>query len=151
DPNVFPRGTPPSVGIGIPVDFRPGCAGVLGGGVYYVVSDPEDGCVPVTILSDRDGPLPYKYTFRSVGARRLTITATDSQGASVAKQFTLNVVNTPPTVTLQTGGAPHQGEPQTILAQITDPNEKDPGKLCANNVWSVDAPDTLSDGGGCRQ
>jgi hypothetical protein len=135
----------------VPVDFTPGCIGILGGGVYFSANDAEDGCVRVTIVSDRDGPLPYKFTFQTTGERLLTITAVDSQGASVSKHFFLEVVNSAPTLTLQAGGDAHQGEPSTILAQITDPNEVDPGRLCANTVWTVDPPDTVSSPTGCLQ
>ena len=150
DPNVYPPGSPPWVGLRVPVDFTPGCSGILGGGGYFAANDPEDGCVRVTIVSDRDGALPYKHTFTTVGRRTLTITATDSQGAAVSKKFVLNVVNNNPSITLTSATPnPHQGEPVVISAAIADANEADGARLCASNVWTVDAPDTWT-GGGCR-
>jgi hypothetical protein len=152
DPNVFPAGTPRTVDLRVPVDLTPGCPGVLGGGIYYVAYDAEDGCgVGVTVVSDVDGPLPSKFAFQTVGGRLLTVTARDSQGASVTKRFALNVVNTPPTLTLRSSGNPVQGEGYPIVAQIADRNETDLGKLCASTIWTVDAPDTLASPTGCLQ
>jgi hypothetical protein len=139
----------PSVGLRESVDFTPGCKGSLAAGIYFTANDPEDGCVGVTIVSDKEGRLPYKYTFTSVGHRILTITAIDSQGASTSKKFVLNVVNSNPTISLMVPPAAiYQGSPITITTEIRDPNESDPSRLCANMVWVIDAPDVKT-GGGC--
>jgi hypothetical protein len=151
DPNVFPPGSPPTVPVRALVDFTPGCAGSLGGGAFFTVADAEDVCPTTTLVSDRDGPLPFKHTFQTPGRRVLTVTARDSQGASVQKVFTLDVANYPPVLTLLPPGIVRQGEPLPIAARITDANEKDPYRLCANNVWSVEAPDALRGAGGCLE
>ncbi|WP_420597094.1 hypothetical protein [Deinococcus sp.] len=121
---------------------------------YFIATDAEDGCgVAVTAMSDKDGTLPTSgnYTFNSEGQRRITITVRDGQGTTVSKSFFLYIVNAPPTLTLKNVGDARQGEGYSVAAQIEDPNEADPGKLCARTVWAVDAPDTLATSTGCLQ
>ncbi len=150
DPNVFPAGTPPYVALGVPVNFENGC-GIVSG-IYFNAVDLEDGCgVGVTVVSSVDGTLPKKYTFQKEGLRTITVTARDSQGSSVVKSFSLNVINPPPVITLYNAGDAHQGEGYSIAAIITDPNELDPNRLCANTTWAVDAPDTNLKPTGCVQ
>jgi hypothetical protein len=151
DPGVFPAGSPRTVDLRVPVDLRPGCPGVLGGGLYFVASDLEDGCPSVGVFSDRDGFLSSTFTFTTTGRRQLTVTARDSQGASVNRTFSLNVINTSPMVTLVSAGVPRQGQPFAIAAQVRDPNEADPAKLCASTTWVVEAPDAASVSTGCLQ
>lgn len=150
DPNVFPAGTPPHVALGVPVNFENGC-GIISG-VYFNAVDLEDGCaVGITVVSSVDGTLPKKYTFQKEGLRSITVTVRDSQGSSATKTFSLNVINPPPVITLYNSGDAHQGEPYSIAAVITDPNELDPNRLCANTTWAVDAPDTNLKATGCVQ
>jgi hypothetical protein len=68
----------------------------------YKVSDLEDGRVTnVQVVSDRDGPITTRtYKFPSEGSRVITVTATDSQGASASAKFTVNAFNTPPVVSI---------------------------------------------------
>ena len=109
------------------VDFTPGCKGSLAAGIYFTANDPEEGCVRVTIVSDKEGPLPYKHTFTSVGHRILTITAIDSQGASSSKKFVLNVVNSKPTINLTVPPAAiYQGSPITITTEIRESQRSGP-------------------------
>ena len=150
DPNVFPKGTPRSVNLGVPVNFDNGCNIIAG--FYFNAVDLEDGCgVGVTVVSSVDGTLPKKYTFQKEGLRTITVTARDSQGSSVSKSFSLNVINPPPVITLYNDGEASQGEAYSIAAIITDPNELDPNRLCTNTTWAVDAPDSLLKTTGCLQ
>jgi Bacterial Ig domain len=68
----------------------------------YRISDFEDGRVTnVQVVSDRDGPIGTRiYKFPNEGSRVITVTATDSQGASASAKFTVNVFNTPPVVSI---------------------------------------------------
>lgn len=75
----------------------------------------------------------------------------DRPGLSVSKTFSLNAYNPAPTLTLANSGDPRQGEGYSVALTITDPNEVDPGALCARTTWSVDAPDTLATSTGCLQ
>jgi hypothetical protein len=150
DPNVFPKGTPRTVPLGVPVKFENGC-GIIAG-FYFNAVDLEDGCsLGVTVVSSVDGTLPKTYTFQKEGLRTITVTARDSQGSSVAKSFSLNVINPPPVITLYNDGEASQGEAYSVAAIITDPNELDPNRLCANTTWAVDAPDSLLKTTGCLQ
>lgn len=151
DPNVFPKGSPRTVYTRMPVDLKPGCPGTLGD-PYYLADDPEEGCgVAVTLTSDKDGALSFTPTFSTPGVRAITVTVRDRPGLSVSKTFSLNAYNPAPTLTLANSGDPRQGEGYSVALTITDPNEADPGALCAKTTWSVDAPDTLATINGCLQ
>ncbi|GAA3999056.1 hypothetical protein GCM10022631_07360 [Deinococcus rubellus] len=144
------------LGLRVPMFMGNGCVQFNGFPVvaYYRASDLEDACnLAVTVVSDKDGPLPTtgKYAFGSEGQRRITITVRDSQGTAASKSFLLYILNADPTLTLQHAGDPQQGEAYTIAAQISDPNESNSAALCANTTWAVDAPDVLSNSSGCLQ
>ncbi|WP_276959340.1 C1 family peptidase [Allomeiothermus silvanus] len=130
---------------------------------FFQITHPVAKSVNLSVTSNLDGTLysggwstdpnslfgpELKRTFTSVGSRTLTLLAKygNSQASS---SFVVKVINTPPTLNLQYGGDPHQGEAYSITALITDPNEPDINKLCGTTTWSVDAPDTLSAGTGC--
>lgn len=130
---------------------------------FFQITHPVAKSVNLSVTSNLDGTLysggwstdqsslfgpELKRTFTSVGSRTLTLLAKygNSQASS---SFVVKVINTPPTLNLQYGGDPHQGEAYPITALITDPNEPDINKLCGTTTWSVDAPDTLSAGTGC--
>jgi hypothetical protein len=136
-----------------PVDFTPGCPGMLGGGFFFAAYDAEDGCLDATIVSDVDGQLPsYHHTFTTVGVRHLTVTVRDSQGLTATERFTLNVMNSMPAITVlapSDSAEIYQNEEVIFSAQITDPNEADAMRLCANMVWTFDQPDARSVKG-CR-
>jgi len=130
---------------------------------FFSVTHPVAKSVNLTVTSNLDGTLfngswstdrnslfgpELKRTFTTVGSRTLTLLA--RYGSSQASSsFVVNVTNTPPTLTLQYGGTPRQGEAYPITALITDPNEADTNQLCSKTNWSVDAPDTLSTSTGC--
>lgn len=130
---------------------------------FFSISHPVAKSINLTVTSSLDGVLyngawstdpnslfgpELKRTFTSVGSRTITLLAKYGTSQSSAS-FSLNVINTAPTITLQYGGSPNQGVAFPISAQIVDPNEPNLSNLCANTVWSVDSPDTLSATTGC--
>ncbi|WP_052351742.1 C1 family peptidase [Deinococcus pimensis] len=130
----------------------------------FLVSHPVARSVNLRVTSDRDGVLldgPWstdrtalfgstlKSTFGSVGARVLTLVARYGSREATAS-FTVNVVNTPPAISLPVTGSPAQGVAFPLTAVITDPNESDAAGLCARTTWSVDAPDVVSPATGCQ-
>ncbi len=130
---------------------------------FFTVTHPLAKSVTLSITSDRDGSLyngPWstdttaligpilKRTFASPGNRTLSFLATYGSGQA-RDTLTINAVNTPPTLELQTSGDARQGEDYLISAAIKDINESDLSKLCASTVWAVDAPDILSSTTGC--
>ena len=131
---------------------------------FFKVSHPVAKGVTLNVTSDKDGNLyngPWstdtgalvgpelKRSFASQGARTLTLVASYGSSQSQAS-FGVNVVNTPPAITLQNAGEAHQGEAYDLTALIKDINEANATKLCANTNWSVDAPDALSSSTGCQ-
>ncbi|WP_337868625.1 C1 family peptidase [Meiothermus sp.] len=130
---------------------------------FFAVTHPVAKSVNLTVTSNTDGILysgswstdrnslfgpELKRTFTSAGSRTLTL-LTKYGSSQASSSFVVNVTNTPPTLNLQYGGDPHQGEAYPITALITDPNEPDTTRLCGSTQWSVDAPDTLSGTAGC--
>lgn len=111
-------------------------------GVY--ATDPEDGSPRVSLSSSLDGPIPFgsSYRFTTPGLRTITVTASDSRGATSTAQLQVDVVNAPPvafgTVYNDTVAAT---VPYYVSAAATDPNS---GRLgCDSLSWSVTAPDTV--------
>jgi PKD repeat protein len=120
--------------------------------VNLTVSAPGLGTIydgPWSIAPDQLVPPSLPYTFTSVGRPTLTLTARRGT-ASAGTTLTLEVVNTPPSLSLVFSGQPRQGEAYPLSVQITDINEADPNQLCPNTTWSVDPPDTLSTTTGCH-
>ena len=131
---------------------------------FFKISHPVAKGVTLSVTSDKDGSLyngPWstdtnslfgselKRSFATQGQRTLTLLASYGSSRSQAS-FSVNVVNTPPTLTLQNAGDAHQGEAYDLTALVKDINEADASKLCANTSWSVDAPDALSAATGCQ-
>jgi PKD repeat protein len=120
--------------------------------VTLTVSGPGVGTLyngPWSIATDVLVPPSLPYTFTRVGRQSLTVTARYGT-ASASATLSVDVVNSPPNLALRFTGDPRQGEPFAMTAQITDINEADPSRLCANTTWAVDAPDTLSATSGCQ-
>ena len=131
---------------------------------FFSVTHPVARSVDLTVTSDQDGQLyagPWntdqalffsslKVTFAAPGLRRLHLLAKYGTSQAVGT-LNVNAVNTPPTLRLTSSGSPLQGEPYSVTALIRDLNEPDGRSLCANAVWSVDAPDTLANPAGCSQ
>jgi hypothetical protein len=120
--------------------------------VALTVSAPGLGTIydgPWSIVPDQLVPPSLPYTFTSVSRPTLTLTARHGT-SSASTTLTLEVVNTPPSLSLIFSGQPHQGQAYPLSVQITDINEADPNQLCPNTTWSVDPPDTLSTTTGCH-
>lgn len=134
----------------------------------FAVTHPVANYVRLTVTSNRDGLLydgqwlvnapqgaslfanALPFTFQSEGLSTLTITARyGTQAVSVNKQVL--VLNTAPSVLLQSNGVPAQDENFVIDAIATDRNESDPAALCAAMNWAVTAPDTVVAGSGCSR
>lgn len=131
---------------------------------FFRVAQPAARSVNLQVSSDRDGVLfdgawntdPQSFgsdlrrTFTSLGSRTISLVA--RVGSTEARaSFTLNVVNTPPTLELQYTGLPSQGEDFLITAVVRDINETNATLLCNNTTWAVDGTDTLSSPTGCTQ
>ena len=124
------------------------------------VSDPEDGtaCCTVTWTSDVDGPLgttaggspTIEPTFTTEGPRTITATATDSGGETSTAQFTIDVVNPPPSAAVAApAGAVRAEVPTRLSALVVDPYRPGGGITVCNNIaWSVPGA-SPSSGFGC--
>ncbi len=109
------------------------------------VFDFEDAfpCCTVSWTSGVDGPLgsgrSITHTFTTPGSRTLTITATDSVGASSSTTLTLNAINFAPILTLS---SPSSGTNVFRTASIvlrgraTDRNEANEQLACSNLTWT---------------
>jgi hypothetical protein len=115
---------------------------VSGSGLGTIYSGPWSTATDVLIGSS----LPY--TFRAQGRQVLTLVARYGSSESRAT-LNVEVVNSAPTLELQSSGDPRQGEPYAMTALVRDINESDATRLCANTTWAVDAPDALSSTTGC--
>lgn len=120
--------------------------------VTLTVSAPGLGTIydgPWSIAPDQLVPPSLPYTFTSESRPTLTLSARHGP-SSATRTLTLEVVNTPPSLSLIFSGQPHQGQAYPLSVQISDINEADPNQLCPNTTWSVDPPDTLSTTTGCH-
>ncbi len=110
---------------------------------HYCIFDPEDGAIPFVLESDLDGVLvPSQHEFLTPGNRTITVSGQDSKGASASGSFTVNVVNTPPTVFgSASGDTVPLSVPYYISAAVTDPNSD---MTCADIEWQVSAPDVFT-------
>jgi hypothetical protein len=99
-----------------------------------VAGDVEDGwfCCTRVWSSDKEGALGadtsfgLKHVFQAAGTHHLTVTVTDSGGAQVSGSTTIEVVNTPPVVSL-TKPTPnftwYRGVPLLLQGWATDGNQ----------------------------
>jgi C1A family cysteine protease len=132
---------------------------------FFQVLHPVAKSVNLSVTSDKDGSLyngawstdttalfgsSLKRVFATQGSRTLSLLAKYGSG-QVQATLNVNVVNTTPTLELQYTGDARQNEAFPIAALITDINEADLGKMCANTTWAVDAPDKLLSATGCLQ
>lgn len=109
------------------------------------VTDVEDPfpCCTVTWHSSVDGALgqgrQVQRVFTTLGPRTITVTATDSAGASSTKTMVLTVVNDPPEVTVtapQAGAQLYRTSPVLVRAIALDFNEPDGLLACNRLVWT---------------
>ncbi len=143
--------TPPEVTI---LSDSPAQVGPNGVNMRAMVSDAEDGsaCCATTFRSsntaDGTGGLLGTVTgsmpevpayFASTGQRTITVTAVDSGGKETSKTFSLDVVNTPPEVTITApySGEPfYAGQPVRFRAFTYDPNETGFAVPCGQLTWT---------------
>ncbi len=100
-------------------------------------------CCTITWTSDVDGPLGtgrvVKRTLSTLGPRTLTVTATDSAGATSTATKTFNVVNPPPDVTLsrpQAGETALRTVPLFLRGRAADANETNFQLACNRLTWT---------------
>ncbi len=110
-----------------------------------MVSDVEDPfpCCTVTWNSSVDGPLgqgrQVQRVFTTLGPRTITVTATDSGGASASRSMVLTVVNDPPEVALTAplpGAQVYRTATTLLRALATDRNEPNETLACDLLVWT---------------
>jgi len=119
--------------------------------LHAVAGDVEDGwfCCTRTWTSSKEGaigPQPssgLKHTFQVPGTHTLTVIATDSGGAQANASTTIQVVNTPPVVSLvkpKAGGTWYRGVPMYLQGWATDGNQP-----CStlSLAWSSSLGDSL--------
>lgn len=154
-PNISLRALSPSVDLRVEKNLAE----------FFTISHPVAKSVFLRVTSDRDGVLydggwnsgPALFnvlatTFGSEGVRTITLsTRLSPSSAEATASFTVNVVNSAPTILWQQGSAPVRDEIFALTALTHDRNENDPAVLCNSATWSVDAPDTLSNASGCAQ
>jgi C1A family cysteine protease len=134
----------------------------------FAVTHPVANYVRLRVSSDREGVLydgqwlvnpptggtlfanSLPVTFQAEGAHTLTITAQYGQQIVSATKDIL-VLNSPPSMDLETLGTPQQGENYVINAVVTDINEVNPAGICNAMTWTVTAPDTIVSGSGCER
>ena len=115
---------------------------------YFDVMDRESTEFTLIADSNLDGRISLTPTFRTVGLRTVTITATDPHGSSASISLKIDVKSPPPLITTSYSGQPFVGVPYSISASAYDPAE---GQLfCSALNWDVQEPDRLvAGGGGC--
>lgn len=109
------------------------------------VSDFEDAfpCCTVSWTSNVDGALgngsSVKHTFTTLGSRTITVTATDSAGATSTASLTLNVTNNAPDATLSQpleGDEVFRTASVTLRGRASDRNEPQEQLACDRLTWT---------------
>jgi serine protease len=154
-PTIRLRANPVSVGLRQEVQLyslavTPGPNNLFS--VYDLDLEQSTYNVTVRITSDRDTSVNRFHAFQTLGRRTLTITATDQAGASSQAFLTVDVTNTPPTITNVT--APDSvglGEGWAPITPViaTDANEPTGRLNCDRVRWSVQGNDLPSPSTGC--
>jgi hypothetical protein len=122
--------------------------------VYDLDLENDANNVSVRVTSDRDNIAAgsIDHAFQTPGTRTLTITATDNAGLSSQAFQTVNVVNSPPSVTNITApteiGLAEGWSPVTPVI-ATDANETSGTLGCDRVHWSVQGSDLLQNSSGC--
>ncbi len=81
-----------------------------------------------------------EYSFKTLGSRTITATAVDSKGKTSNTTLEINVVNTPPTLAINTpfsGQQFFQGLNYTLHGSSYDINETNFGLPCTSLVWKT--------------
>lgn len=120
--------------------------------------DAEDGAIyGGTWVSDVDGPLALdsggQHTFSTAGLRHITVTVTDSAGASASATISLTVLDSPPVATMsnpQPATPAFAGSTELVLqGSAVDANEPG-GKLdCTRLHWSSSDVNDVLPADGC--
>lgn len=123
------------------------------------VDDFEDGvnCCDITWSSNLDGLLnvgnSFDRSFTTTGQRVITVSTVDSSGATASLTFTLNIVNTAPSVTITKPLASEniiRGVSYTMRGTSFDTNEVGTSLPCSAMSWtSSNGSDVL--GTGCER
>ena len=123
------------------------------------VSDFEDGnnCCTVNWSSNRDGVLGttngINAVFTSIGERVITVLAEDSGGARSSVSFTINVVNTAPSVEISTpvaGDEVFRNAPVIFRGTSFDINEPGGKLACDSLSWTSSDPGDSFPVSGCE-
>lgn len=110
-----------------------------------MVSDVEDPfpCCTINWTSSVDGPLgqgrQVQRVFTTLGPRTITVTATDSAGATSSRTMVLTIGNDAPEVALSaplTGAQIYRTATTQFRASATDRNEPDQTLACNRIVWT---------------
>lgn len=122
--------------------------------VYDLDMEADGYNVRVRVTSDRDDIAPgaTDHRFGTPGTRTLTITATDNAGLVSQAFLTVNVVNTPPSVTniiapTEVGLGDGWSPVKPVIA--VDSNEPEGVLRCDRVRWAVQGSDLLQQGTGC--
>lgn len=110
---------------------------------YFDVIDPEGGPITLTATSNKDGAVPLNATFTSVGARTVTVTAKDSEGASSSIILSVNVANALPIVSVSVASTSVPATVQYFVTATAYDPETD-FLSCDRLNWKVEAPDTVT-------
>lgn len=117
---------------------------------HFDVTDREDVNPPgLTAHSNVDGPIALTHAFQTGGLRTITITATDSDGATSSITLTVNVTNSQPIVTVTAADNTVPAMVQYFVSARAFDFES--GVLGCDRVYFVPAPGrtiTRTDSGG---
>jgi len=124
-----------------------------------IVIDLEDGnnCCTLNWSSNRDGVLGttngINAVFTSTGERVITVIAEDSGGARSSVSFTINVVNSDPSVDITTpiaGDTVFRDAPVIFRGTSFDFNEPDGELACSSLSWTSSVPGDAFPISGCE-
>jgi len=142
--------SPPAIAILSPSDNATVGAGGLAIETYEAaVADWEDGegCCNVQWTSDIDGVMGggkvLDHAFTTQGARQITATATDGDGATATAMITVQTSNDPPVVTIlapANNATVVQGAPVLLQGSGYDVNEPFQALDCSMLTWSSSSP-----------
>ena len=145
-----------------PITLGPSGGGFQG---FFDCTDPEGEDISynsATSSNTQDGPnkdgvLPFvngllRPTFLSTGTRTINITARDPEGNTKSFTLTVNVVNTPPVLTIGTATNTVPATVQYFITASAYDWESQQFLTCSQIAWSVSSPDavTVRNSGGCN-
>ena len=139
--------------LNVPITLGPSGGGFLG---FFDCTDPEGGAVSYRAVSSvgtdngSGGTIGLRHTFNSVGPRTIHITATDPDNKSTEFDLSLDVVNTPPIITVASASTTVQkGVQYFVTASAYDVEISDFVKCGSNTnsekvTFAVDSPDQVT-------